>query len=437
MKYIGIAEQQRNNNIRSLALLLCFPLLVVALLYMSCFILGVAGYKEGDVGVLFAFVNLFILSAVAVCVVYFIVGMIKTPIATILITIMLCFIAVGKGALPLFTDHIPAILSPVFNVFLSILPRIVILSIVWFVFAYFAKMHVLLLAIFLALSYMGCFVSMYIGSNPVVASFASDLFFAALPYVILITLTWFAFAYFLHTQIIESLTNSHALERRENKRVYNLVENLCISCGMAMPRVCVIENKALNAFASGINASSYTITLTRGIIDALDDRELRGVIAHELTHIRNNDARVMVIAIIFAGIFDRLLEWILHVGNFMDKASDKGKGDPGKFYVFVLPVMLVPFSIGYGLSMLMRFAISRNREFMADAGAADLTRDPKGLASALRKIAGNSDLGFAKEDVAQLFIEHKPSATGLRAMFAALYAPHPPIWDRIGALERF
>jgi heat shock protein HtpX len=198
----------------------------------------------------------------------------------------------------------------------------------------------------------------------------------------------------------------------------------------------VIENKALNAFASGINASSYTITLTRGIIDTLDDRELGGVIAHELTHIRNNDARVMVIAIIFAGIFDRLMECILHIGDFMDKASDEGSPG-GKFYVFLLPFMLVPITIGYGLSMLMRFAISRNREFMADAGAADLTKDPKGLASALRKIAINSDLKLANEDVAQLFIEHKPPHKGLKAMFAALYAPHPPIWNRIQALESF
>jgi heat shock protein HtpX len=145
----------------------------------------------------------------------------------------------------------------------------------------------------------------------------------------------------------------------------------------------------------------------------------------------------MVIAIIFAGIFDRLLEWILHIGDFMDKASDEGGGKPSKFYVFVLPVMLIPIAIGYGLSMLMRFAISRNREYMADAGAADLTRDPKGLASALRKIAINSDLGLVNNDVAQLFIEHKPPNKGLKAMFAALYAPHPPIWNRIQALERF
>ena len=106
---------------------------------------------------------------------------------------------------------------------------------------------------------------------------------------------WFLIAYFVHNKMINSAARSHTLERKENMRVYNLTENLCMSVGMKMPKLRIIESPALNAFASGLNEKNYTVTLTRGIIDKLEDEELEGVIAHELMHIRNKDVRLLVV----------------------------------------------------------------------------------------------------------------------------------------------
>src|SRR5690606_3093631 len=114
---------------------------------------------------------------------------------------------------------------------------------------------------------------------------------------------WFVIAWFANTAIIQAATGARPLERKENMRVYNLVENLCISQGMKMPNVYVIEDDALNAYASGINEKTYAVTLTRGIINTLDDAELEGVIAHELAHIRNRDVRLLIVSIVFVGIF--------------------------------------------------------------------------------------------------------------------------------------
>jgi heat shock protein HtpX len=245
----------------------------------------------------------------------------------------------------------------------------------------------------------------------------------------------------VNVEIIDSITGARALERRDNKRVYNLVDNLCISCGMRMPAVHVIEDPALNAFASGINPNSYTVTLTRGIIDTLDDRELKGVIAHELTHIRNNDVRVLIISIVFVGIFELLIEWILRISrvlNFFLSGDDRYYSRKKGIDTTVAAIfMLIPAIIGYCISTLMRFAISRKREFMADAGAATLTKDPKALASALRKISQNSVLHIEQESIAQLFIEHKPPKQGIRKLLATLCETHPTIEKRIQLLEWF
>ena len=127
------------------------------------------------------------------------------------------------------------------------------------------------------------------------------------PWAVVIVGIWLAIAYTFNAQMIQHATGAKPLERKENPRVYNLVENLCMSCGMPMPKVNIIEDPQLNAFASGINQKSYTVTLTRGIIEYLDDAELEGVIAHELTHIRNRDTRVLIVSIVFVGILSTVL----------------------------------------------------------------------------------------------------------------------------------
>lgn len=137
---------------------------------------------------------------------------------------------------------------------------------------------------------------------------ANPLFINALPYTMGVVLIWFLIAFWANTSIIKAATGAKPLDRRENKRVYNLVENLCMANGMKAPKINIIDDDSLNAFASGINDRTYTVTLSKGIIQKLNDEELEAVIAHELTHIRNRDVRLLIVSIVFVGIFSMLTQ---------------------------------------------------------------------------------------------------------------------------------
>ena len=248
---------------------------------------------------------------------------------------------------------------------------------------------------------------------------------------------WFVIAYFANTAIIRSATGARPLERKENKRVYNLVENLCMAQGMPMPKINIIEDDSLNAFASGINKQTYTVSLSRGIINELDDEELKAVIAHELSHIRNRDVRLLIVSIVFVGIFAMLTQVAFRFLLFSPRRSGNN-GKNGNGIILVILIALIVAAIGYLFASLMRFAISRKREYMADAGAAEMTRQPQALASALRKISQNPNIEAVKrDDVAQLFIEHPREKKQLFSGISGLFATHPPIKKRIAILEQF
>ena len=285
----------------------------------------------------------------------------------------------------------------------------------------------------IGLTYAGIFALVLFGYENADISIANEMFMQVAPVVFGGVLVWFFIAYFANTLIIQNATQAKPLARKENMRVYNLVENLCMASGMPMPKVNVIEDPALNAFASGLSKKTYTVTLTRGIIDRLNDEELEGVIAHELSHIRNRDVRLLIISIVFVGIFSMIAQIgfraLLRGGGGRSNSKDnKGSG------VILLVIVVVIAAIGYLLSILMRFAISRKREYLADAAAAEMTKKPWALASALRKISQKPNLRKeATDDIAQLFIEHSPH----KAAFASLFATHPPIEKRIKVLEQF
>lgn len=252
-------------------------------------------------------------------------------------------------------------------------------------------------------------------------------FLVTIPWITIIVGLWFIIAYFSHTSMINRATGSKPLERKENKRVYNIVENLCIAAGMTMPKVNVIEDDSLNAFASGLNKRNFTVSLSRGIISKLDDDELGTVVAHELTHIRNRDVRLLIVSIVFVGIFAFISEAMT---RSMIYGRGGGKKD-NKAQILILILSLV----GLLLATLFRFALSRKREYLADAGAAELTKNPLALASALEKVSQDATIEAVKrKDVAQMFIENpqlkKKSAT-------ALFATHPPIEKRIQILKQF
>ena len=272
----------------------------------------------------------------------------------------------------------------------------------------------------------------------------NEAFLMALPWVVGIVGIWFMISYFTNTSIVRNATGARPLERRENPRVYNIVENLTMTCGMPMPKINVIDDPQLNAFASGIDEKSYTVTVTTGICDRLNDDELAGVIGHELTHIRNRDTRLLIISIIFVGIMSTALSLAIRMlwntfiyGGGNRRSSREGKN--GGSVIAVILVAIVLAAIGYFFTLLTRFAISRKREYMADAGGAELCGNPLALASALRKISGDPGLGNVdRDDVAQLFIV-KPIAfkSEFTNMMSKLFSTHPSIESRIAYLEQF
>jgi len=256
----------------------------------------------------------------------------------------------------------------------------------------------------------------------------NEHFLLAMPFVLIGVGIWFLIAWAGHGTFIRMATGAKPLERRENKRIYNLVENLCIQQGMAMPSVYIIDDDSLNAFASGINKKTYAVTLSKGIIEKLNDEELEGVIAHELTHIRNRDTRLLIISIIFVGIFAFLAQMAMRSLRF------GGRGKKGGGYIILIAIVVT--AVCYFISLFLRFGISRSREYLADAGSAEWTKKPYALASALRKIDDDPLIeAVQSKDVAQLFIDNPQEQK--KSFLDGLFNTHPPIKKRIELLEQF
>ena len=261
----------------------------------------------------------------------------------------------------------------------------------------------------------------------------NNSFVSIVPFVIIGTSIWFIIAWFFHNSMIRIATGSKPLARMENKRVYNLVENLCISKGMKTPHIYIIEDESLNAFASGINERTFSVSLSRGIIDKLNDDELEGVIAHELSHILNRDVRLMIISIIFVGIFAFIAQMALRSLQFGAFTRDRENKNGG----VVIVIALIISAVCYLIAILLRFGISRSREYMADAGAAEMTRKPYALANALRKIRQDPLIeAVVRRDIAQLFIEN-PQPEEKKFSLSNFFSTHPPIEKRIALLDQF
>lgn len=260
-----------------------------------------------------------------------------------------------------------------------------------------------------------------------------------LPYAAGLLTLWFVVAFFANTYFIRKATGARPLKRRENPRVYNIVENLTIACGMTMPKVNIVDTPELNAYASGINDKTYTVTLTKGIIDALDDEELAGVVGHELTHIRNRDTRLLIIGIVIVGGLSTLMLAFregLRLQYWRPVSSRKDKDGNNASIMFVMLVMFILSAIAYFFAILTRLAISRKREFMADAGGAELCGNPLALASALQKISSRPAFSdMSDKSTSQLFI-YQP-LNGKQSFFENIFSTHPKIEDRIAYLQQF
>jgi heat shock protein HtpX len=255
---------------------------------------------------------------------------------------------------------------------------------------------------------------------------------AAAPLATVGTVVWIVIAYYFHQTMIDLLTGGREVSRTEEPRLYDLLENLCISRGITTPKLKVMESDALNAFATGMNERQYAITVTSGLTAALDDAELEAVLGHELTHIRNGDVRMLVIAVIIAGAIAFFAEMFFRVwfyGGFRGRRSGDGDGDRGRggnFIAIVIAVVLV--TIAWLLSSVIRLALSRTREFLADAGSVELTKNPDAMIKALRKIEGRGELAGATSAVMEMCVDNP------REEFTDLFSTHPSIEARIKAL---
>lgn len=251
---------------------------------------------------------------------------------------------------------------------------------------------------------------------------------ATIPLAFVVAGIWFAISYFGSQTMIDMMTGARKVERKSEPDLYNLLENLAISRGLRTPTLRVIDNESLNAFATGLHEGQYSITVTRGLVNTLTRDELEAVLAHELTHVINKDVRTMVIASIFAGIISVIAELV-----FRGLMYSRGGGR--KDNKNALPLILIGLAfaaIGFALAIVIRMMLSRTREFVADAGAVELTKNPDAMISALRKVEGRSRLK-GPDEVQQLFLDNQPDGVGLEGLFAT----HPPIQKRIEALVRF
>ena len=266
-------------------------------------------------------------------------------------------------------------------------------------------------------------------------------FLHILPYVLGAVGLWFVIAYYGNASMIMAATKAQPLKRSDNPRVYNIVENLCMSIGMDMPQVNIVNDPQLNAFASGINKKTYAVTLTTGIIDRLNDEELAGVIAHELTHIRNHDTKLLITSIVFVGIVSTIMTMLLRMlyYSFMSGGSRRSKKEGGGSVVLIILIGVVLAAVAYFFTLLTRFAISRKREYMADAGGAEITGNPLAVASALRKISSDPGLDEVnRADIAQMFIMYPDEMEpGLLGAVDSLFSTHPDVKKRIAILEQF
>jgi heat shock protein HtpX len=235
--------------------------------------------------------------------------------------------------------------------------------------------------------------------------------------------------YFASARIALAISGAKPVEKRQAPELYRLVENLSIAAGLPMPKLYIIDDAAPNAFATGRDPQHAVVAVTTGILERLDDVELEGVLAHELSHVGNYDIRLMSIVIVLVTVVSLISDWFLHL-TFWGGGGDDDDSSPN-------PVMAIA---GFALllvaplvAMLLQLAVSRRREYLADASGALLTRYPDGLASALAKIAAyNAPMKHASSATAHLFIANP--LTGKRA--ANWFSTHPPIEDRIARLTQ-
>ena len=241
---------------------------------------------------------------------------------------------------------------------------------------------------------------------------------------------WIAISYFTGDKLLLNSADAIPVTKADQPEIYRLVENLCISRGLPLPRIYIMDDESLNAFATGRDPQHASVALTKGIVQKLDRAELEGVIAHELSHVENRDIRLMLITVAGISFFTFAGEMCFRIGL----SSRRGKNNGAALFLILGLIFWV-----YGLlfAPLIRLAISRKREYLADATGALMTRNPQALANALRKISCDSRVEVLdkRASMAAMCIENPLEKNNLFGSLSGLWATHPPIEKRIAALE--
>ena len=242
-------------------------------------------------------------------------------------------------------------------------------------------------------------------------------------------------SYFYSDKIVLKMSKAKEIDRQANQELYRLVENLSITAGLPTPKIYVIDDTALNAFATGRDPQHAVIAFTTGILQKLDKNELEGVAAHELSHIGNYDIRLSTIIVVLVGIVALLSDWFLRI-SFLGGGGRNREG--GQIGAIIAVAGIVLALLSPLIATLIQLAVSRQREYLADASGVMLTRYPQGLSNALRKLAGDHEpLEVANKATAHLYIVNPlKDLHGGRSLFKNLFSTHPPLEDRVKRLEQ-
>lgn len=239
-------------------------------------------------------------------------------------------------------------------------------------------------------------------------------------------------AYWKSDSIALAMSKAQPIKREGNEELYRIIENLCITAGLPMPRVFLIPDMQINAFATGRNKEHSAIAVTQGALTRLSHQELEGVLAHELSHVGNNDILVSSVTVVLAGLISILANFFIRISFFSGRGSNRDNGGGALVMVAaIVAAILAPIA-----ATMIQLAVSRKREFLADASGALLTRYPEGLANALEKIAGDQQpMSMASHSTAHLFISNPFKGKEGASWFTKLFMTHPPIEERIKILR--
>ena len=295
-----------------------------------------------------------------------------------------------------------------------------------------AKTILIIIGFVFFLSLIGYFVGMYFDYR-----YGMGVSYSVALMVIALIIALFASfgSYYFSDKIVLSMTGARPVSREDDPRLYYMVEGLSIAAGLPMPSIYTIYDQGMNAFATGRNPKKGVIVFTKGLLENLNDEELKGVISHELAHIKNYDILLGTIIVVLVGIVSIIANIMTRVLFFGGRGRRSTKGSGGGIITIVILVVGIVFIILSPIvAMLIRMAISRNREYLADSTGSLISRYPPGLASALKKIDGHSEVRSASSATAHLFISN-PLGEKSRVMFKNLFNTHPPIKERIERLN--